>query len=149
MIEVLQGLQAGALSLYSAWPHPWIALVACTVGMVFGFSLVQFAKSFRRACGYRKLSTDEMRLYSGAIAFVVGAFVAREFPAVQTSLSLLLLHAMAAGLLCPWLAQVYITKLKKLDAETFAAALAAFDGDVTIEKRKSDRRHNTSPGRPP
>lgn len=142
MIETLQGLQNGALSLYSAWPHPWIALVACTVGMVFGTALVQFAKTFRRALNYRKLSTDEMRLYSGAIAFVVGALVAREFSAVQASLSLLLLHAMASGLLCPWLAQVYIAKLKKLDAKTVAAAMTAFDGDVTIERRQKDRRND-------
>lgn len=140
-MDALRQSFAVARELFALWPHPWIALVACVVGMLFGTSLVQFSKVTRRVFGMRRLTGDEMKLYSGIISFVIGGAVAYKFAAVQSDPLLLLLHASAAGLFCPWVANVFITRLKKYDPDVANAYTSAFDGDITTSEGKASEKN--------
>lgn len=129
----LEAWQAFAVRVFGWWPDPWIAVLCCTTGMIFGTALVQFLKVWRKAAGLRRLSVAEKKTYCGIIAAIVAAVIAQRFTIVQGDAARLLLHSLAAGLFSPWVAAVAHARLRQYSTTMADALTHAMDGDTTQE----------------
>ena len=140
MLEIFNALAASGasvlklfISIYDAWPMPWIGIITIVLGTGFGSAIAQFAKvTLKTFWGY-KLGTAKLKWYSGLLAFVFGGLVASGFPVLEGKPLPLFLHALAAGLACPYVVALLMRKMRERDPSLADSMGSAFTGDDTGE----------------